>query len=173
MLCNTHTCGLISVLWHTETHATHKGIDRLSRIEQKSNLVPLEWRNTGNCHLPFTFVSRHRKCVKTQSRWPRRHWTTDNPSGMHRLISTPSCANFELHPGSGNIHMYGLILMLRQKETHAYIHANTDMHTYLNLNVFVLWHREVISNLFLVRPGFEAGHLRHPLANQLIYQGSS
>ena len=34
---------------------------------------------------------------------PRLHWTTDNPSGMHRcqFQHLPVCVNFELRPGAG------------------------------------------------------------------------
>ena len=35
---------------------------------------------------------------------PRLHWTTDNPSGMHRC-QTSVCVNFELRPGAGDIHI--------------------------------------------------------------------
>ena len=36
---------------------------------------------------------------------PRLHWTTDNPSGMHRCKFQHLCVNFELRPGAGDIHI--------------------------------------------------------------------
>ena len=35
---------------------------------------------------------------------PWLHWTTDNPSGMHRCQFQHLCVNFELRPGAGDIH---------------------------------------------------------------------
>ena len=37
--------------------------------------------------------------------WSWLHWTTDNPSGMHRCPFQLLCVNFELRPGAGDIHI--------------------------------------------------------------------
>ena len=44
---------------------------------------------------------------------PRLHWTTENPSGMHRCQIQHLCVNFELRPGAGIDLPICLVMILR------------------------------------------------------------
>ena len=104
---NQHTSilifGLMLMLSHRETHITHKGTDKLAWTKRWSNSIPPNWGNTASSQLSNTFVSCHRNCVKwIQSQW--RHWTTDNPFEC-ACFNFNTCVNFELHPGSGDMHI--------------------------------------------------------------------
>ena len=174
MFHNTYTSGIIVVLWHRETHTTHKGIDRLSRIERRSISVPLHWRNTASCQLSNMFVSRYRNCVKRQPQWNGR-------GGTGQLTTHLECTgiNFNAHvcwcltaPWLGR-HTYLWFKFDAPTEgnayIHTYIHIQTCMHICFSICLCYIgkWFRIEWSCLSLVNPGFEAGHLRHPLPSRL------
>ena len=69
----------------------HKGTDKLSWTRRELNPRHPDWGNTANCQLTSTIASCHWNCLKINTipmTCLRLHWTTDNPSGMHRSYST-------------------------------------------------------------------------------------
>ena len=76
--------GLILMLWHGETH-TNPQRNRLIIVDP-AGIELTTSRLRQLCQLSSTYASRHWNCVKnaTPMTCPKLHWTTDNPSGMHR-----------------------------------------------------------------------------------------
>ena len=82
-----HKCWFkFDALGHGNACTCNRQNDRLSRTKRGSNSLSLDWTNIASCQLSSTCVSYHRNCVKNtiQMTWPRRHWTSDNPSEMQR-----------------------------------------------------------------------------------------
>ena len=71
-----------------------------------------------NCK--YIHIYKYINCVKTQSEWKGQGCNGQLTTRLKCtwVISTPVCVYFELHPGSGDIHIcWVLILMLWHRET--------------------------------------------------------
>ena len=79
---------------------------------------------------------------------PWLHWTTDNPSGMHRcqFQHLHVCVNFELRPGAGDIHICWFNFDALA-QGNAYKPTKEPIHTYIFVGlILMLWHRETHIN---------------------------
>ena len=86
-----------------------------------SNSRPADWGNSASCQLSSTYASRHCNRAKTATPMtcPWLHWTTDNPSGMHRCQFQHLCVLILNCALALAIYIFvGLILMLWHREMH-------------------------------------------------------
>ena len=81
--------------------------DKLSLTRRGLNSRPPDWGNTASCQLSSTIASCHWNCVNKHNPDDMPEAALDNWQPVwnaHVSISTPVCVNFELRPGSGDIH---------------------------------------------------------------------